>query len=113
MRKGNREGGPLSPGTEVDFWRVVSVAPQRELRLLAEMKLPGEGVLAFRLRQTDPGTTQLTQTAQFIPRGLGGMAYWGLVAPFHRLVFPGLIREIARRTGRPIVSGPDQVPGTR
>jgi len=113
MRRGNREGGPLSPGTEVDFWRVVSVTPQRELRLLAEMKLPGEGVLAFRLREMDPGTTQLTQTSQFIPRGLGGMAYWGLVAPFHRFVFPGLIREIARRTGRPIVSGPDQVPGNR
>lgn len=109
MRRGNRKGEPLSRGMEVDFWRVVSVTPQRELRLLAEMKLPGEGVLSFRLRETDPGTTQLTQTAQFIPRGLGGMAYWALASPFHRFVFPGLIREIARRTGKPIVSGPDQV----
>jgi uncharacterized protein YbjT (DUF2867 family) len=109
MRRGNREGGPLSLGAEVDFWRVVSVTPQRELRLLAEMKLPGDGVLSFRLRETEPGITQLTQTAQFIPRGLGGMAYWALVDPFHRLVFPGLIREIARRTGRPIVSGPVRV----
>ena len=111
MRRGNREGGPLSPGTEIDFWRVVSVTPQRELRLLAEMKLPGEGLLAFRLRETEPGTTELTQTAQFIPRGLGGMAYWGLVAPFHRFVFPGLVREIARRTGRAVVSGPERVRG--
>ena len=95
----------------VDFWRVVSVTPQRELRLLAEMKLPGEGVLAFRLRKTEPGTTELTQTAQFIPRGLGGMAYWCLVAPFHRFVFPGLVREIARRTGRAVVSGPERVRG--
>jgi hypothetical protein len=109
MRRGNREGGPLSPGAEVDFWRVVSVTPQRELRLLAEMKLPGDGVLSFRLRETGPGTTQLTQTAQFLPRGLGGMAYWAVVAPFHRLVFPGLILGIARRTGRPVVSGPERV----
>ncbi|MBP2677437.1 MAG: hypothetical protein H6Q82_502 [Deltaproteobacteria bacterium] len=77
------------------------------MRLLAEMKLPGEGVLSFRLRETDPGTTQLTQTAQFLPRGLGGIVYWTLVAPFHRFVFPGLIREIARRTGKPVVSGPE------
>jgi hypothetical protein len=111
MRRGNRKGGPLSPGAEVDFWRVVSVTPQRELRLLAEMKLPGDGVLSFRLRETEPGTTQLTQTAQFLPRGLGGMVYWAIVDPFHRLVFPGLILGIARRTGRPIVSGPVQVPG--
>jgi Protein of unknown function (DUF2867) len=85
------------------------VTPRRELRLLAEMKLPGDGVLSFRLRETDPGTTQLTQTAQFLPRGLGGMAYWALVEPFHRLVLPGLILGIARRTGRPVVSGPERV----
>jgi uncharacterized protein YbjT (DUF2867 family) len=109
MRRGNRKGGPLFPGAEVDFWRVVSVTPQRELRLLAEMKLPGDGVLSFRLRETDPGTTQLTQTAQFLPRGLGGMAYWALVEPIHRMVFPGLVLGIARRTGRPVVSGPEQV----
>jgi len=109
MRRRNREGGTLARGDEVDFWRVVSVTQRRELRLLAEMKLPGEGVLSFRLRETDPGTTQLTQTAQFIPRGLGGMAYWAFVAPFHRFVFPGLVHEIARRTGKPIVSDLEHV----
>jgi hypothetical protein len=109
MRRGTREGGTLSRGMEVDFWRVVSVTPQRELRLLAEIKLPGEGLLSFRLRETEPGTTQLTQTAQFTPRGLGGMVYWGIVAPFHRLVFPGLMLGIARGTGRPVVSYPERV----
>ena len=109
MRRGNREGGPLSHGAEVDFWRVVSMTPQRELRLVAEMKVPGDGVLSFRLRETDPGTTELTQSAHFLPRGLGGMAYWAFFAPFHRLVFPGLILGIARRTGRPVVSGPERV----
>jgi uncharacterized protein YbjT (DUF2867 family) len=109
MRKGNRGRGPLSHSAEVDFWRAVSVTPQRELRLVAEMKLPGDGVLSFRLRETDPGTTELILTAQFLPRGLGGMAYWALFAPFHRMVLPGLILGIARRTGRPIASGPEQV----
>jgi hypothetical protein len=37
------------------------------------------------------------------------MVYWGLTAPFHRFIFPGLVREIARRTGKPIVSGPERV----
>ena len=105
MRRRDRKGGAFSRGMEVDFWRVVSVTPHRELRLLAEMKLPGEGVLSFRLRETDPGTTHLTQTVQFHPRGLGGMVYWALAAPFHRFVFPGLIRGIERRTVRSIVSG--------
>ena len=78
---------------------------------MAEMKLPGDGVLSFRLRETDAGITELTQTAQFLPRGLGGMAYWAFFDPFHRLVFPGLILGIARRTGKPIVSGPDPISG--
>lgn len=109
MRSEKRVAGPLFPGAEVDFWRVVSATPERELRLLAEMKLPGDGVLSFRLRETDPGTTELTQTAQFLPHGLGGMAYWALADPFHRLVLPGLILGIALRTGKPIVSGPDRL----
>jgi hypothetical protein len=37
------------------------------------------------------------------------MVYWAFVDPFHRLVFPGLILGIARRTGRQIVSGPERV----
>jgi hypothetical protein len=37
------------------------------------------------------------------------MAYWAFAAPFHRLVLPGLILGIARRTGKPIVSGPDRL----
>jgi hypothetical protein len=53
----------------------------------------------------DSGTTRLTQTAQFHPRGLGGMAYWALASPFHRFVFPGLLRGIERRTLRSIASG--------
>ena len=109
MRRGDRERGPFYRGMEVDSWRVVSVTPHRELRLLAEMTLPGEGVLSFRLREMDSGTTRLIQTAQFHPRGLGGMAYWALASPFHRFVFPGLLRGIERRTERRVVSGPAQV----
>jgi hypothetical protein len=86
------------------------MTPNRELRLVAESKLPGEGILSFHLRDAGDGTTELTQMAQFLPRGLGGMAYWALVAPFHRFIFPGLVREIARRTGKPVVAGPDPIP---
>ena len=103
-------GVPLAPGGELDFWRVVAMIPNRELRLVAESKLPGEGILSFHLRDAGDGSTELTQMAQFLPRGVGGMAYWALVAPFHRFIFPGFVREIARRTGKPVVAGPEQVP---
>jgi uncharacterized protein YbjT (DUF2867 family) len=103
-------GVPLAIGGALDFWRVVALTPCRELRLVAESKVPGEAVLSFRLRDNGDGTTELVQMAQFMPRGLGGMAYWAVVAPFHKFIFPGLIREIARRTGKPVVAGPERVP---
>jgi len=87
MRK-REPGSRLQAGGELDFWRVVTLTPGRELRLIAETILPGEGSPLFRLRETEAGTTELTQQAQFLPRGLGGMIYWGLVAPFHKLIFP-------------------------
>jgi len=112
MRK-RATGAPLVAGGQLDFWRVVTLVPNRELRLVADAISPGEGVLSYRLRETEPGTTELSQLAQFLPRGLGGLAYWAVFAPFHKLIFPGLIREIARRTGKPIASGPERLSDPR
>ena len=42
-----------------------------------------------------PGTTTVHQLARFHPRGLWGRAYWLGVAPFHRFVFPSMLKGIA------------------
>ena len=39
----------------------------------------------------------MEQTAFFEPRGLLGYLYWYSVVPFHRFVFPGMIRAIKER----------------
>ena len=54
------------------------------------MLLPGEAWLEWTLDEV-PGGTRVTQVASFRPRGLLGRAYWFAVAPFHGLVFPGLL----------------------
>jgi hypothetical protein len=38
----------------------------------------------------------VTQIAYFAPKGLSGFLYWYVLLPFHRLVFTGLIKAIAR-----------------
>lgn len=94
-----RRGGPregLAPGDAVDFWRVAEVTRGERLLLKAEMKLPGRAWLEFRLKPVDPGRTEITQTARFLPRGLAGVLYWHGIAPFHALVFGGMLRGIAR-----------------
>ena len=95
LRRGRRHPDRLAVGEPVDFWRVEDLEVGRRLVLHAEMRLPGEAWLEWEIEPTDTGT-HVVQTARFRPRGLFGRAYWLGVAPFHRLVFPGLLDGIAR-----------------
>jgi hypothetical protein len=57
--------------------------------LYAEMKLPGEAWLEFKIEGNE-----LFQTATFRPRGLWGRIYWYSVLPFHALIFRGMINKL-------------------
>ena len=94
LRRGRRDPANLGVGDPVDFWRVEAVIPKRELRLHAEMRLPGDAWLTWELTPSEGVGTRITQTAEFRPRGLLGRIYWLAVAPFHRFVFPGLLSGI-------------------
>lgn len=154
LRRGRRDPERVSFGEALDFWRVTAVERDRRLELRAEMRLPGDALLAFTIepagahasdddrhdsrRALSPAqahaseapesaassslptsasanafananadaadtrgaamsatSCRLTQTARFLPRGLGGLLYWYAVMPFHALVFDGLLRGIA------------------
>jgi len=92
LRRGRAHEDTLSVGDAVDFWRVL-FADKNEGRLLlfAEMKLPGEAWLEFKLE----GNT-LWQTATFRPKGLMGRLYWYSVLPFHGAIFNGMINKLAK-----------------
>jgi len=95
LRKGSRPPDGLGVGDTVDFWRVEGFEPNRRLRLTAEMKLPGKAWLEFEVEGDGVGS-RIRQTAIFDPRGIGGRVYWYGLYPIHRLVFAGMLREIAR-----------------
>ena len=92
MRRGRRSDVDISTGDALDFWRVL-VANKAEKRLLlyAEMKLPGEAWLEFKIDENN----NLTQTATFRPLGVMGRLYWYAVLPFHGAIFKGMIDNIA------------------
>ena len=92
LRRGRKNKTEISPGDALDFWRVL-IADKTEKRLLlfAEMKLPGEAWLEFRIDNQNV----LHQTATFRPLGLLGRFYWYSVLPFHGFIFRGMIRNIA------------------
>ena len=92
MRRGRKSGTKISAGESLDFWRVL-LADKEEKRLLlyAEMKLPGEAWLEFKIDENNI----LSQTATFRPLGLWGRIYWYAVLPFHGFIFKGMLKNIA------------------
>jgi uncharacterized protein YbjT (DUF2867 family) len=94
MRRGRRHPDRLWVGDAVDFWRVEAVKADQLIRLRAEMRLPGEAWLEWRIAPDGSGS-HLTQRAIFYPRGLGGRLYWYALIPFHALIFGRLARRLA------------------
>jgi hypothetical protein len=92
LRRGRTHEDQLSAGDAVDFWRVL-YANREEGRLLlfAEMKLPGEAWLEFKVKGNN-----LQQTATFRPWGLLGRLYWYAVYPFHGFIFNGMLRKLTQ-----------------
>ena len=91
LRRGRKNPVEISAGESLDFWRVL-LADKKEKRLLlyAEMKLPGEAWLEFKIEDQ-----KLFQTATFRPLGLLGRIYWYTLLPFHGFIFSGMIKRIA------------------
>ena len=106
LGRGRRDPAKVQVGDALDFWRVLAVESGHRLKLVAEMKLPGEAVLELVLTECADGTTEVRQYARFKPRGLLGLLYWYSVLPFHNLVFVGMLKGIAMASAADIVSGP-------
>ena len=90
LRRGRRHPSELNAGDALDFWRVIYADKEKgKLLLYAEMILPGEAWLEFKIEEGI-----LCQTATFRPHGLAGRLYWYAVMPFHWFVFNGMINNI-------------------
>jgi uncharacterized protein YbjT (DUF2867 family) len=90
LRRGRRHPSQLNSGDALDFWRVIFADKKSgKLLLYAEMILPGEAWLEFKIKDD-----VLYQTATFRPRGIGGRLYWYAVLPFHWFIFNGMINRI-------------------
>ncbi len=108
LSRGRRHPTEIYPGDAIDFWRVIDVQKPDHLLLTAEMKLPGEAVLSFRLKRVEGGRTELQQIARFLPRGLFGILYWYTVMPFHHYVFKGMLNGLAKASGKAVLRGPER-----
>ncbi|HSW55178.1 MAG TPA: SDR family oxidoreductase [Ignavibacteriaceae bacterium] len=99
LRRGRTNKNEVHTGDTLDFWRVLAADKQnKRLLLYAEMKLPGEAWLEFKIVEKNHKNF-LQQTATFRPKGLLGRMYWYSVLPFHYFVFDGMAENIIKFKG--------------
>ncbi|MFD1096782.1 SDR family oxidoreductase [Salegentibacter chungangensis] len=92
LRRGRTHPTKIAPGDALDFWRVLLAdKEQKRLLLFAEMKVPGEAWLEFKIDENNI----LHQTATFRPKGIWGRLYWYSMYPFHYFIFEGMLNKIA------------------
>jgi uncharacterized protein YbjT (DUF2867 family) len=91
LRRGRKNRTKIYAGDALDFWRVLYASKaDKRLLLYAEMKLPGEAWLEFKIINH-----RLVQIATFRPLGLWGRMYWYSVIPFHGLIFRNMLKKLA------------------
>ena len=99
LRRGRTNVNTIHTGDTLDFWRVLAADKEnKRLLLYAEMKLPGEAWLEFKIVEKNRKSF-LKQTATFRPKGLLGRMYWYSVLPFHFFVFDGMAENIIKFKG--------------
>jgi uncharacterized protein YbjT (DUF2867 family) len=87
---------PITDGDYLDCWKVLAVEHPDRMKLLADVRLPGDPTMEFRFERTETGT-ELTQLARFRPRGLWGRIYWRILSVFHLFSFPMSLKAITQR----------------
>jgi uncharacterized protein YbjT (DUF2867 family) len=96
LRRGRRHQRDLNNGDVLDFWRVLLADKDSgHLLLYAEMKLPGEAWLEWKITE-ESGKVKIKQTATFRPRGILGRLYWYFFSPAHMLIFKGLCNSLSK-----------------
>jgi len=89
-RRGRTNKHDIHAGDALDFWRVLYANKKEgKLILYAEMKLPGEAWLEFKIINNT-----LYQSATFRPEGIWGKLYWYSVLPFHGFIFNGMLHRL-------------------
>lgn len=92
LKRGRRSQCDLRISDCLDFWKVVDLQKNERLLLYAQMKLPGEAWLEFKIKDN-----KLIQSAYFYPKGVLGRLYWYALVPLHYFVFNNMIKSIIKK----------------
>lgn len=95
LNRGRRHPTEIQVGDSIDFWRVLRADKDNvDLILFAEMKVPGEAWLEFKIEE-EGNNRVLVQQATFRPRGVFGLFYWYAMWPFHVFIFGKMAKVLS------------------
>jgi len=100
LSRGRTNREEIRPGQSLDFWRVL-IADKEHGRLLlyAEMKMPGEGWLEFKV--FEKGRQNILKIeATMRPKNLWGRAYWYATKPLHYWIFNGMFDRLTGKKSK-------------
>ena len=93
LSRGRRDSCDLRLGECLDFWRVEDIKEDERLLLFAQMKVPGEAWLEFKIQDN-----KLIQSAYFYPKGILGRLYWYSMIPMHYFIFKNMVNGILKNS---------------
>jgi len=100
ISRGRRSASTLRLNDVIDFWRVEEIQDNRKLLLRAEMKMPGQAWLEFKIDK-EGEKNKLTVTAYYETHGFWGKLYWYIFLPFHYIIFTNLLKQIELKADKP------------
>ena len=98
LKRGRRSQCDLRISDCLDFWKVVDLKENERLLLYAQMKLPGEAWLEFKIKDN-----KLIQSAYFYPKGVFGRLYWYSLVPIHYFIFKNMINSIIKKASTQVM----------
>ena len=92
----------LHIGDKIDFWtieQVIDAKHSKELRLVSEMKVPGEAWLQFRIfRNKEEDNHIFLIRAFFAPHDIFGYIYWYSLFFIHKFIFDKMVINIIKNS---------------
>lgn len=103
------EAGALREGMKIDSWVVESLDPGNQLVLRSKMKTPGKARMIITVTDGErPGTSTVSQQAQFTPFGLAGLGYWGALWLGHKPTFAAMHSGLVKAAESSAADSPEQ-----
>jgi uncharacterized protein YbjT (DUF2867 family) len=86
----------LKPGSRIDCWEIVELAPHRRLTLISTLTMPAVMSLTISMNSMKIDGCELSTELHYRPRGLAGLIAWYALLPLRKYTLGKLVERILK-----------------